>query len=109
MFEYEQYLYLTTIGRTTGNPHEIEIWFVQHDNYFYLISGNGEKSDWVKNIQANAAVTWHVAKLPFTGRARLVHSNDDTDLAAAISNLMNAKYNWSDGLIVELCPAITTT
>lgn len=23
-----EYLYLTTIGRRTGSPHEIEIWFV---------------------------------------------------------------------------------
>ncbi len=26
------YLYLTTTGRRSGNPHEIEIWFVAHDD-----------------------------------------------------------------------------
>ncbi len=27
----ENYCYLTTIGRVSGNPHEIEIWFGMQD------------------------------------------------------------------------------
>jgi alpha-L-arabinofuranosidase len=33
----ESYLYLTTIGRRTGRPHRIEIWFSAHDNKLYLL------------------------------------------------------------------------
>jgi hypothetical protein len=33
-----QFLYLTTIGWKTGNPHEIEIWFVAHDGRYYVVS-----------------------------------------------------------------------
>ena len=29
-------LYLTTVGRRTGLPREIEIWFVTHSDRFYL-------------------------------------------------------------------------
>ena len=35
----EQYCYLRTMGRVTGRPHEIEIWFGAYDGRLYLISG----------------------------------------------------------------------
>jgi nitroimidazol reductase NimA-like FMN-containing flavoprotein (pyridoxamine 5'-phosphate oxidase superfamily) len=44
----EDYCYLTTTGRVTGHPHEIEIWFGMDGDTIYLLSGGGEKSDWVK-------------------------------------------------------------
>jgi hypothetical protein len=28
------YLYLTTTGRVTGQPREIEIWFTEHGGHF---------------------------------------------------------------------------
>ena len=40
-----QYLYLTTKGRKTGKPHQIEIWFVAYDGYCYVISETPERSD----------------------------------------------------------------
>jgi hypothetical protein len=46
----EDYCYLTTKGRVSGRPHEIEIWFGVHGNTLYLLSGGGEESDWVKNL-----------------------------------------------------------
>ena len=45
----EEYCYLTTMGRVTGNPHEIEIWFSLNNTTLYLMSGDG-RSDWVKNL-----------------------------------------------------------
>ena len=44
----EEYSYLTTTGRVTGNPHEIEIWFGLNDTTLYLMSGGMDKSDWMK-------------------------------------------------------------
>ena len=32
----ERFLYLTTIGRVSGQPRTIEIWFVEHDGAFYV-------------------------------------------------------------------------
>src|SRR6266436_5165751 len=37
-----QVLYLTTIGRRTGLPREIEIWFVVWCEHFYLFAETGE-------------------------------------------------------------------
>jgi len=41
----------------SGEPHEIEIWFALDDGVLYMLSGGGDRSDWVKNVRANPAVT----------------------------------------------------
>src|SRR5215208_1099137 len=49
----EDFCYLTTTGRLTGRPHEIEIWFalVPERRALYMLSGGGDRSDWVKNLR----------------------------------------------------------
>ena len=54
--EQHKYLYLTTVGRKTGNPHRIEIWFTVYNHRIYLISGGGTRSDWVKNLLVDSSV-----------------------------------------------------
>jgi hypothetical protein len=54
----EEYCYLTTTGRISGRPHEIEIWFGINENSLYLLSGGGERSDWVKNIRSPEPRAW---------------------------------------------------
>lgn len=49
----EPFAYLTTIGRRTGAPHRIEIWFAIDDGALYLLSCGRNRSDWVLNLQAN--------------------------------------------------------
>jgi deazaflavin-dependent oxidoreductase (nitroreductase family) len=102
------YLYLTTTGRLTGNPHEIEIWFVEYAGNYYLVSEYPDRADWVKNISHNPAVKFRVGNrsaesIPGTGR--MVDRAAEPELAAAVSRLMDAKYDWSSGQIVELKPA----
>ena len=46
--------YLTTTGRTSGLPREIEIWFGVIDSTLYLISGNGPTADWYRNLVADS-------------------------------------------------------
>jgi deazaflavin-dependent oxidoreductase (nitroreductase family) len=53
----EPLLYLTTIGRRTGRPHRIEIWFAAHDGGLYLLSGGRERADWVRNLRTHPQVT----------------------------------------------------
>jgi deazaflavin-dependent oxidoreductase (nitroreductase family) len=102
----EKFFYLTTIGRKTGNPHTIEIWYVDYGDCYVLCAEHGEKSDWVKNVQANPAVKFYVderkgeAKFQ-DGVADIV--TDEADIQA-IAPLFDAKYNWSEGLYVRICP-----
>jgi deazaflavin-dependent oxidoreductase (nitroreductase family) len=100
----EQFLYLTTTGRVTGRPHEIEIWFVEHDGRYYLVSEMRERADWVRNILRRPAVTFRVGNRTWQGHARPIYPEQEPELAAAVSAKMDAKYEWSNGLIVELLP-----
>ena len=86
----ESYCYLTTTGRISGNPHEIEIWFGLKDSTLYLLSGGGKKSDWVKNLLKNPSVTMRVGKQTFNATARIV---DDKEEEMMARNLLADKYN----------------
>lgn len=97
-----QYLYLTTTGHKTGNPHEIEIWFAGFGGRWYLVSEMRERAHWVQNIQRSPAVTFRVGDRSYQGTARAIDPAAEPDLAAQARALMDAKYGWSEGLIIEL-------
>jgi deazaflavin-dependent oxidoreductase (nitroreductase family) len=71
-FAGEQYCYLTTVGRVSGNPHRIEIWFAIDGQTLYMLSGGGDRSDWVRNLRRDPAVTVEIGGASFEGRARVV-------------------------------------
>jgi deazaflavin-dependent oxidoreductase (nitroreductase family) len=73
----QSFCYLTTRGRVTGNPHEIEIWFAARGLSIYLLSGGSERSDWVKNLVMNPDVTVRIGKREFGGQARIVEDADE--------------------------------
>ncbi len=104
----ETFLYLTTTGRVSGQPRTIEIWFVERDGRFYVVSEHGEASKWVKNLAADPRVRFRVGPrdappdAPTTAAtARVVR---EPDLVAQVRALMDAKYDWSGDLVVEIAP-----
>jgi deazaflavin-dependent oxidoreductase (nitroreductase family) len=97
------YLYLTTTGRVTGQPREIEIWFTEHRGRFYLVAER-ESANWLRNIQSQPQVKVRVGNAEFEAIARVVRDDRDPPLAASVKALFDAKYGWSDGLIVEVTP-----
>jgi len=80
----EQYCYLTTTGRVTGHPHRIEIWFAIDQDTLYMLSGGGERSDWVKNLRREDAVTVQIGADQFVGRARVVTDPTEDERARAL-------------------------
>jgi deazaflavin-dependent oxidoreductase (nitroreductase family) len=87
------FCYLTTTGRVSGRSHTIEIWFALHGRTLYLLSGGGDRSDWVRNLQSDPAVTVRLGRrdadeLP--GRARVVEAGTDEDELAR--RLVAGKY-----------------
>ena len=40
----EQFCYLTTTGRVSGEPREIEIWFALEATTLYMLAGGREKA-----------------------------------------------------------------
>jgi deazaflavin-dependent oxidoreductase (nitroreductase family) len=75
------YCYVTTTGRRSGRPHTVEIWFALHGRTLYLLSGGGDGSDWVKNIQANPTVGMRVGDRDMICRGRLIEDAGEDDLA----------------------------
>ena len=98
----EQFLYLETTGWKTGRRHRIEIWFVEYDNRYYVMSEGRERAHWVRNIVHDPKISFKVGGEAFAGSGRVVESGDPA--AAAVKKLMKAKYGWDGGLIVELAP-----
>ena len=89
------YCYLTTAGRVTGKPHEIEIWFGMVGGTIYLLSGGGDKSDWVKNMRVQPRVDVRIAKRQFTGQARF---DLDAEEESQARRMLAAKYQgWCEG------------
>jgi deazaflavin-dependent oxidoreductase (nitroreductase family) len=100
-----EYLYLTTTGWKSGNPHQIEIWFTELDGRYYLISEPGERAHWVQNLRRNPAVVFRLGSgRQVRGTGRIVEAAREAELAAVVFKLFSAKYDWNEGLIVELCP-----
>jgi deazaflavin-dependent oxidoreductase (nitroreductase family) len=66
------YCYLTTIGRNSGRPREIEIWFGLEGDTLYMLSGGRDRSDWVRNLRKEPRVTVRIADTVSEGRARIV-------------------------------------
>jgi deazaflavin-dependent oxidoreductase (nitroreductase family) len=103
-FEKEQYLYLTTRGRRSGLPREIEIWFTHLRGRFYLIAEYPD-SNWVGNIRAHADVKVRVAGQEYAGQARILSKEQHGELVGEVQALSHQKYGWSDGLVIEIVPA----
>jgi deazaflavin-dependent oxidoreductase (nitroreductase family) len=99
---------LTTHGWKSGKEHGIEIWFVEHNERYYIVSERLEGAHWVQNIKHNPAVSFSINDKGFKGNARIVDLEKEHTLSAEVLKLMDTKYKWSQGLIVELTPINST-
>lgn len=90
----EDFCYLTTVGRVTGRPHEIEMWFALDSGTLYMLSGGREGSDWVKNLRRTPEVTVRIADEHFEGHARVVENAGEDELAR---QLLVDKYERKPG------------
>ena len=59
---------------------------------------------WVKNIAKNPRVAVSLAGREFEATARILDPADDADLWKTTQDLARAKYDWGDGLPVEIHP-----
>ena len=98
-FHDEENCYVTTVGRRSGNPHEVEIWFGVVGDTLYLISGNGPGADWFRNALVTPQVTVRVADQVRRGRARAVV---DAGERRRVGELMGAKYPWDGDASIGL-------
>jgi deazaflavin-dependent oxidoreductase (nitroreductase family) len=88
---------LETIGRRSGRPRPIEIWFAADPrrDRIYLLSGGRDQAQWVRNLRANPAVRVRVGDRWYDGVAGAIEAGADDRLAR---RLLAAKYQgWVDG------------
>jgi deazaflavin-dependent oxidoreductase (nitroreductase family) len=88
------FAYLTTSGRITGSPHEIEIWFALEGGTVYLLSGGGDRSDWVRNLMVSPSVSLRIGDVKMSTRARVVAPGTEEDAFAR--RLLVDKYRARD-------------
>jgi deazaflavin-dependent oxidoreductase (nitroreductase family) len=100
----EQVLYLTTIGRLSGLPREIEIWFVVCHESFYLLAETGENAGWVKKIRRNSKVGVRIGELQINATARVLDHHADREMRDEVVAIAGRKYGWGGGLPVEIMP-----
>ena len=93
--------HVTTTGRVSGLPRRIEIWYLDRADGLYLLSGNGERSDWVRNMRADSRVAVELPPAtpgascePLPYRADIGPFDDDQ----AVRQAMDSRYHgWSPG------------
>ena len=101
----KQVLYLTMMGRKTGLPREIEIWFVVWCERLYLFAETREAAGWVKNIKRNPKVMVRIREWRSDATARVLDRHTDRELWDQVAAIANHKYGWGDGLPVEITPS----
>lgn len=58
----DDHAYLTTTGRVTGRPHEIEIWYEHDGDTVWMLAGGRRSSDWVRNLEAEPSATLRLGR-----------------------------------------------
>ena len=90
-----EFCYLTTTGRITGGAHRIEIWFALHEGVVYLLSGDRDRSDWVRNLMVSPVVVLELGERRRTTSARVVAEGGKQDALAR--RLLVGKYQPGSG------------
>ena len=87
--------HLQTIGRTSGRPRTIEIWFATDGARIYLLAGGGDRAHWVRNLRADPRVRVRIGGRTVAGAARMIEGEEREGLAR---RLLAAKYQgWAEG------------
>jgi deazaflavin-dependent oxidoreductase (nitroreductase family) len=61
---------LETVGRTSGQPRRLEIWFAAVGPTVYLLAGGRDRAHWVRNLRANSSARLRIGSRWIAGRAR---------------------------------------
>jgi deazaflavin-dependent oxidoreductase (nitroreductase family) len=93
----EPFAYLTTTGRRSGLPREIEIWFVLSDDgaSVHVLAGAPDRARWLANARADPAVRVRIGGEERAGRAEVPEPGGAEDAAARAA--LVAKYGPGHG------------
>jgi F420H(2)-dependent quinone reductase len=84
----DQTIDITTIGRASGVPRRLEIWFHNLDGEIY-ITGTPGKRDWYANMLVNPAFTFHLKNRAVVDlAARATPITDPTERRAIFGRIL---------------------
>lgn len=69
---------ITTVGRRSGRPRRIEIWFLVVDGQVYITGTPGPRG-WFANLLAEPAFTFHLKQAVEADLSAVAERVDDTD------------------------------
>ena len=95
-------LYLTTTGRVSGLPRQIEIWFVESGEKLYLLAEHFQRAHWVQNIQRDAKIKIRIGNCEWRATGRVLDPEGNREQWELAQELFRQKYGWGDGLPVEI-------
>ena len=94
----DDFAYLTTKGRRSGEPHTVEIWFGIDGGLVYVMGGGREQSDWTQNLLADPNVKVRIRNREWDAVARVVEEGTEED--GRVRELLRSKYaNADDDLV----------
>jgi deazaflavin-dependent oxidoreductase (nitroreductase family) len=99
-----QVLYLTTTGWRSALPRTIEIWFTYHAGRLYLNAERCFAAQWVQNVVQEPLVRVRLKDCEFAGQARVLDPHRDRVVWHTVVALSRQKYDWGEGLPVEITP-----
>ena len=92
----QPYAWLTTVGRRSGEPRTVELWFVLDGRTVHFLAGGGEDAQWVRNATVEPAVRLKLGQRTYAGRVR--RPDPDSSEAADARRRMATKYQgWREG------------
>ncbi len=94
-FDGEQFCNLETIGRVTGHPHTVEMWFAAAGQSLYLLAAGGERADWVRNLRCQPRVRVRIGGTTISATAEVV--TDPAEDRQARELLSTQYYGWRGG------------
>lgn len=90
-----EFCYLTTTGRITSRGHRIEIWFALSEGMVYLLAGDRDRADWIRNLMISPEVALELGERKRVTTARVVA--EDSEQAALARRLLVEKYQPGHG------------
>jgi deazaflavin-dependent oxidoreductase (nitroreductase family) len=95
---------LTHIGRKTGTPHNVTIWFVLDNDKLYIGTANANRQ-WVRNVKQTPQVKLSMGGETFSGSARFLTDRAEHERAMSA---IRRKY-WMFRPIIELGRLLAAT
>ena len=84
-------LHLTTMGRSTGLPRRVELWFAYDAGCIYLMAGStrdGKPNHWYRNLQSNSSARVEVGDVSLSVTMEPVE-DPESERAAIVQLFLN--------------------